>query len=368
MFGKIYKEAVNECTPNYDLKKALMFKAAKAKRTIPIYKYSLSAAAVIILVVSAGFAGNYLDMIGNKSIEQEVITKADLSGEEKGQGGILETEGVGFSDTVSDKENSTGDLPEATAVADASAIERVLANSPDKEDKKRQKASVDLKADAEKKAEAVMPVEAVQPEKTVEPAESAQINVAKIQNEDITENAEADKNPEFKPDVQPETAAEEVAVSSEEENYGISMASETEASYMKAAKGSSGGSGGGSGGGSAMMNTKAYDVWNATRYTQYLGINIIEKVAGAVSAITEKEVVFEEDGSPSDDTWTFNCGGVVIKTTKETENLDRSGEVIEINSVKVYKEGDKYEFIYKGVYFEVTGSENSEHVIKQILS
>ncbi len=369
MFGKIYKEAVNECTPNYDLKKALMFKAAKAKRTMPIYKYSLSAAAVIILVVSAGFAGDYFDMLSNKSIEQEVITNAGLSGEENEQGSILETEEAGFAGMVSEQENSVGDLTETPAVADTAADGRALVNSPEKESKKEQKTSADLKTVTADKTETAKATEGARPEETAEPVELIQENEVNIKSEDISEDIteeteSAEQEPEFKTAVQSEMAAvEDAAVGSGEENYGVSTASETRALYMKAAEESSGGSGGGS-----AMKIEDYDVWNAARYAQYLGINIPEKVAGAVSDITEKEVVINGAGIPSDDTWIFNCGGVVIETTKETEKADRSGEVIEINSVKVYKDGDRYEFIYMGVYFKVTGGENSEAVIKQILS
>lgn len=54
MFSKIYKQAVDEITPNADLKASLLKTAAEYKKPkiIPLYKYAATAAAVVAVTVS----------------------------------------------------------------------------------------------------------------------------------------------------------------------------------------------------------------------------------------------------------------------------------------------------------------------------
>lgn len=363
MFGKIYKEAVNECTPNYELKKALILQASKKKKPRTVYKYSLSAAAIIVLIVSVKFAGDIINPLNNKCTEGLTVFDTDQGQTSEAQSAMSVTDDTMPAETVSESETPT---PSQTPFGS------VAANAKQKENTSGRLQASKKPVQASKQPEEAASAPKLQPSE--QPKDNADIykldETIKKKPMQETQKVTEDQDKAYDSGM-----AANISEESVQEPYIMRAVAPEDAlisAYAESDEFSEAAYSGGGGGGTASKMALSSETWDTKEYFSYIGINIFEKLKGAVSQQSTKEMVIDENGEPVDDKWTFiynaEAEQISVTTSKNTSEMVYSGESTEINSVSVYVKENVYRFIYKGVYFEVIGNEYCKNVIKELTS
>lgn len=365
MFGKIYKEAVNECKPNEQLKNSLLLKASqcKKKKIGSVYKYSLSAAAIIVMVISFKYASDInpvkTDYERQFSVSQSKSDDSASSVESRDSvipDKSLTEETPTPSQKVSDFSSKSGSqstanikMPQQPANKKSEQnIKNEISDRTEKNDEYSAHKESD-KGISETELEPAADTEIEHPALTE--SDSAYLNVMSAQT--FEEDAATDK-----------TAGVAVQRSAMAESSGYNNEIDGEQITVRT---SDGGSGGGANAAKMMFDREE---WTVNDYFQYIGINLFDKLDGMVSQQSTVEMTLDESGMPVNDEWTFIYNGyddpIEIKTSKKRADSALTGELTHINSIDVYCSENVCRFVYQGVYFEIKGMEYQHDIIEKL--